>query len=172
MMPMFFPFGNPNASAQQYYAPAVYPNVQAYPSNGNHRHGNFGLTYNTYYAPFYPTTNNILPPTTHINNSSGLIQARPLMAPNSLLQLPPQQQQQQQQQQHSSIAVPLAGNDAERNKNLNIRECQSPVLNQMKKEKTPLQIVDPNEINTDSRIRKDSASSLLSHSGRGNILNK
>jgi len=169
MMPMFFPYGNANIAGQQYFAPAVYPNVPAYSSTSNHRHANFGLGYNAFYTPFYTTPNNILPPATHSTNSSALIPPRPLMAPAPLLPLlPQQQQQQQQQQQHSSAGSAIIGNDSERNKNLNIRECQSPVINQPKKEKRPLQIVDPNDINNDLRIRKDSSStsSLTSHSGK------
>jgi hypothetical protein len=162
MMPMFFPYGNANTAGQQFYAPAVYPNVPTYPSNGAQRHGNFGLSYNTFYAPFYPAQNNILSSATHITNSTALIPPRPLMVPPFL------PLQQQRQQQRSSASSSIIGNDTERNKNLNIRECQSPVLNQTKKEKKPLQIVDPNDINTDLRIRKDSSStsSLLSQSGK------
>jgi hypothetical protein len=158
MMPMFIPYGNANTAGQQFYAPAVYPNVSAYQSNSNHRHGNFGLSYNAFYGPFYPTTNNILSPAAHITNSAALLPPRPLMPPF----LPPLSSQQQQQQQYSII-----GNDNERNKNLNIRECKSPITNPTKKEKQPLQIVDPNDNNTDLRIRKDSSStsSLVSHPG-------
>ncbi len=161
MMPMFFPYGNANTAGQQYYAPAVYPNIPTYSSTGNHRHGSFGLSYNTFYTPFYPTPNNILTPATHISNSSALIPPRPFM-PHPILPV-----QQQQQQQYSSAGLSSIGNDTERNKNLNIRECQSPVINQTKKEKKPLQIVDPNDINTDLKIHEDSSStsSLISHAG-------
>jgi len=163
MMPMFFPYGNANTTGQQFFASAVYPNVPAYPSTGNrHHHGNFGLGYNTFYGPFYPTPNNILPPAAHVTNSPALIPTRPLMGP-PLLPL-----QQQQQPQHSSATSSIIGNDNERNKNLNIRECRSPTKNQTKKEKKILQIVDPNEINADLRIREDSSStsSVTSHSGK------
>jgi len=163
MMPMFFPYGNATTAGQQYYAPAVYPNIPTYSSTGNHRHGNYGLSYNTFYTPFYSTPNNILTPATHITNSSALIPPRPLMPPSML----PIQQQQQHQQQHSSAGFSSIGNDNERNKNLNIRECQSPVINQTKKEKKTLQIVDPNDINTDLKIHEDSSStsSLISNAG-------
>jgi len=159
MMPMFFPYGNATTTGQQYFAPAVYPNIPTYSSTGNHRHGNFGLSYNPFYTPFYSPPNNILTPATHITNSSALIPPRPLMPP-SMLPV-------QQQQQHSSAGFPNIGNDTERNKNLNIRECQSPIINQTKKEKKPLQIVDPNDINTDLKIHEDSSStsSLISHAG-------
>lgn len=159
MMPMYFPYGNANTAGQQYFAPALYPNVPAYPSTGNHRPGNFGLGYNTFYASFYPTQNNLLSPATHITNSPALISPRPLMMP-PIIPI--------SQQQHSSTGSSITGNDNERNKNLNIRECQSPIPNQTKKEKKPLQIVDPNDLNTDLKLREDSssASSLISHSGK------
>lgn len=158
MMPMYFPYGSANTAGQSYYAPAVYPNVQAYPSTGNHRHGNFGTGYNTLYAPFYPTSNNLLSPATHIINSSALIPPRPLMMPQ-LLSI--------SHQANSSTGSSITGNDNERNKNLNIRECQSPIPNSTKKEKKPLQIIDPNDLNTDIKLREDSssASSIISHSG-------
>jgi len=125
MMPMFFPYGNANTAGQQFYAPAVYPNVPTYSSTGNHRHGNFGLGYNPFYAPFYPTPNNMITPATHITNTPALIPPRPLMVPPLL----------PAQHQHSSAGSSIIGNESERNKNLNIRECQSPIINQTKKEK-------------------------------------
>ncbi|CAF0731817.1 unnamed protein product [Rotaria sp. Silwood1] len=157
MMPMFFPYGNTNATGQHFFAPAVYPNVSPYPSTGNHRHGNVGLGYNAFYNPFYPTPNNILSPATHITNSAALIPPRPLM-PTPLLS--------SQQLQHSSIGSPTIGNDVERNKNLNIRECQSPIIDQTKQAKNPIVIVDANSNNTEPRTRKNSssASSFISRS--------
>ena len=131
MMPMFIPYSNANTAGQQYYTPAVYQNVSAYPSSGNHRQENFGLGYNAFIGPFYPITNNLLSPATHLTNPQALMTARPLIPPL----LPTSQHhhhhhhhQQQQQQQYVII-----GNDNERNKNLNIRECQSPVISQPKK---------------------------------------
>ncbi|CAF2748841.1 unnamed protein product [Rotaria sp. Silwood2] len=157
MMPMFFPYGNANATGQQFFASAVYPNVSTYPSTGNHRHGNVGLGYNTFYNPFYSTPNNILSPVTHVTNSAVLIPPHPLM-PTRLLS--------SQQLQHSSIGSPTAGKDVERNKNLNIRECQSPIIDQTKQAKTALMIVDTNQNDTYLRPRKDSssASSFISRS--------
>ncbi|CAF3658485.1 unnamed protein product [Rotaria sordida] len=163
MMPMFIPYGNANAATgQQFFGPAVYPNVAPYPSTSNHRHGNVGLGYNPFYNPFYPPSNNILSSTAHVTNSTALIPSRPLM-PTSMLS--------SQQLQHSSIGSPTIGNDVERNKNLNIRECQSPIMDQIKQIKNPLVIVDTNHNNnnnnnTDLRIRKDSssASSFISRS--------
>ncbi|CAF1099857.1 unnamed protein product [Adineta steineri] len=158
MMPMFFPYGNGNVPAQQFFAPTIYPNVSAYPSNGNHRHGNFGVGYNAYYTQFYPTQNNILPQATHVTNPSVLISQRPLM-PHSLPAI-----QQQQQQQHSLTTYSTKGNDNERNMNLNIRECQSPVINETK----TAQIIDLNDNNNNTSVRvrqnSSSTSSLRSHS--------
>ncbi len=159
MMPMFFPYGNANPTGQTFFGPTMYPNVSAFPSNGNHRQGNYGLSYNTFYTPFYHTPNNILPPVTHLTNSSALIPPRPLMGPSLIA--PPQQQ-------HSLVGSSMIVNDTERNKNLNIRECQSPVINQTKREKKSLQIIDPTDNNSSVRIRKDSSStsSLTSHPGK------
>ncbi|UJR25214.1 hypothetical protein I4U23_006566 [Adineta vaga] len=155
MVPMFIPYNNASSANQQYYGQALYPNIAPYPSNGTHRHTNYGIGYNPFYAPFYPTQTNLLPPMSHISGSSMLIPPRPLMS--SSLFAP--------KTQSSTGSLPI-GNDNERNKNLNIRECQSPVLNETRKEKKPLQIIEPNDNhNTSERIRKDSssASSLISH---------
>ena len=159
MMPMFIPYGSANTAGQAYYAPTVYPNVPAYPSTGNHRHGNFGPGYSTLYAPFYHTPSNLLSPATHIINSSALIPPRPLMMPPQILPIT--------HQPNSSAGSSITGIDNERNKNLNIRECQSPVQNHIIKEKKTLQIVDPNDLNRDD---SSSASSSISHSGRKKMI--
>lgn len=149
MLPMFFPYANTGTPAQQYYPSSVYTGVQTYASPNANRQPNFGLGYNPYYASFYPQTNSILSSTVHANSSAAnLLPLRPLMAP-PLTSI-----------QRSSSAIITS--DTERNKHLNIRECQSPELNNKKREKIPLQIVDPNETNRDSKIPEDASSTTSS----------
>jgi hypothetical protein len=164
MMPMFIPYNNGNTAGQAFYASAVYPNVSAYPSADNHRHGNLGFGYNTFYTPFYHPSNNILPSGPHVTGPQSLIPLRPLMPPPLPSPAPPQQQK-------PSIWPSFIPNDIERNKNLNIRECQSPIITKPKREKKPLQIVELNDNNTDLKIHTDSSStsSLISHPGKTNF---
>lgn len=162
---MFFPYPNTNTGGQAYFAPNVYPNVPTYSSTGNHRHGNFGYTYNPFYAQFYPSANSLLPATTttttaHLTNSGAattLIPTRPLMIP-PLLPI---------SQQDSSTIRPLMNeNENERNKNLNIRECQSPVLDQTRRTREPFRIIDPTNTIFKSDEHSSSTSPLVSHAGK------
>lgn len=158
---MFFPYANTNTGGQAYYTPNVYSNVPTYSSTGNHRHGNFGYTYNPFYAPFYPSANSLLPATTtttHLTNSAAaVIPTRPLMMP-PLLPLP--------QQDSSTTRTLMNENESERNKNLNIRECQSPVNEQTKRSREPLKMIDPTNTISKSEEHSSSASPLISHAGK------
>lgn len=155
---MYFPYANTNTGGQPYFAPTVYPNVPSYPSAGNHHPGNFGLSYSSYYPHFYSPANNILSGTTHIGNSSAVVAPHPLMMP-PLIPI---------SQRDSLTSRPLTNeNESERNKNLNIRECQSPVLGQTKQQrKKPLVIVNPGNIALRSEDHSSSPTPLISHAGK------
>lgn len=154
MVPMFFPYANTGTPSQQYYPSGIYPNIQTYASASAHRQGNFGLSYSPYYTSFHPQANTIISSTGgHTNNSAAVLPLQPLMAP-SVARI-----------QRSSSA--MITTDIERNKNLNIRECKSPELTTKKREKMPLQIVDPNDTNRNSKNHEDtsSTSSIISQTG-------
>ena len=146
MTPMFFSYGNGSTSSQPYYTPVVHPTI-TYPSNGTQQQPSYGIGYNTFYPQFYPAQTNLLPAMSHVTGSTILIPPRPLMGRSNLTA----------KSQSSTGLIPI-GTDSERNKNLNIRECQSPVLNEIKRNEMPLQIVDPGVNNTPERIREDSSS--------------
>ncbi|CAF0933262.1 unnamed protein product [Adineta ricciae] len=146
MTHMFFSYGNGSTSSQPYYTPVVHPTV-AYPSNGTQQQPPYGIGYNSFYPQFYPTRTNLLPPMSHVAGSAILMPPCPLMVRSNLTT----------KSQSSTGLIPI-GNDNERNKNLNIRECQSPVLNEIKRHEMPLEIVDPGVNNTPEHIRADSSS--------------
>ena len=153
---MYFPYANTNTGGQPYFAPTVYPNVPSYSSVGNHHPGNFGLSYGAYYPHFYSPANNILPGTTRIGNSSAVVAPHPLMMPTLI----------PMSQRDSLTTRPLMNeNESERNKNLNIRECQSPVLVQTKQQRKPLVIVNPSNIALRSEDHSSSPTPLISHAG-------
>lgn len=156
MIPMLFPYPNTNAGGQPFITPTVYPNASAYSLPSSYHPGNFGGGYGTYYPHYYPSTNSILRGTTHHGSSSAFIPSNQWVMPSLL---PPSQRD-------SLTTTPLMNeNDNERNKNLNIRECQSPVLSQTKQQRKPLVIVNPS--NNALRLENHSSSPtpLISHAG-------
>lgn len=157
MLPMYYSIGATNSPGQPYFPPTVYSNVVPYSSNGNYHHGAIGLNYNTYYNSFCTPSHNVLPRTLHATHPV------PLMTPGSLLPTPLLTSQ---QLQYSSTSSSILDNGIERNKNLNIRECQSPVIDQTPKIKSPLQVLDANYSNTNVKNQdSSSASSCISHPG-------
>ena len=156
-MPVFLPFADPNRPMQQFYVPPMYSSMQPYlytapPSV----HSNFGLNFNQYPTPMYRSPQNLMSSTMYAHPMPPLMGSRPFH-PSVLQSLP-------------TSASPWS-NGWEPNKNLNIRESQSPVTEpttQTSKE-SPL-VLQPKENDVEARLDASPSPSpaTVAQSGRTN----